>query len=325
MTWSTPLGPRFRVISDNDYAGDPDGLVQLAHHVLCTSVEVVGVIASHFRPVSPTMPADQSAADGALEARRVLELAGRGDVSVWAGSPGGLRDRRTPLDTDAARAIIEAAMSDDSRPLFVCMGAGMTTLASAWLLEPRIADRVTAVWIGGAEYPDIAPAPDGGPAAEYNTSIDPIAAQVVFNDSLIPVWQVPRDAYRQVIASMDELELTLRPAGDLGRYLYERLAEVGSRIASLGWNLGEIYVLGDSPLVSLTALQTGFEPGPASCLSQEHVAPRIADDGSYQGDDERGRTVRVFTHIDSGLIVRDLVAKLTLRARRAMSADCGGH
>ena len=29
-----PGGPRFRVISDNDYSGDPDGLYQLAHHVL---------------------------------------------------------------------------------------------------------------------------------------------------------------------------------------------------------------------------------------------------------------------------------------------------
>ena len=42
------MSARARVIIDNDFAGDPDGLFQLAHHVLCTSVEVVQVIASRL-------------------------------------------------------------------------------------------------------------------------------------------------------------------------------------------------------------------------------------------------------------------------------------
>src|SRR5688572_22318586 len=29
-----PAGPRYRLISDNDYSGDPDGLYQLVHHLL---------------------------------------------------------------------------------------------------------------------------------------------------------------------------------------------------------------------------------------------------------------------------------------------------
>jgi two-component system sensor histidine kinase MtrB len=39
--------------------------------------------------------------------------------------------------------------------LFTCFGGGLTELASAWLLEPRIAGRFTAIWIGGAEHPGI--------------------------------------------------------------------------------------------------------------------------------------------------------------------------
>ena len=34
-----PAGPRYRVISDNDYSGDPDGLFQLVHHLLSPSLE----------------------------------------------------------------------------------------------------------------------------------------------------------------------------------------------------------------------------------------------------------------------------------------------
>jgi putative polyketide hydroxylase len=32
----------------------------------------------------------------------------------------------------------------------VTCGAGLTTLASAWLIEPRIASRLTLIWIGGS-------------------------------------------------------------------------------------------------------------------------------------------------------------------------------
>jgi purine nucleosidase len=38
--WTAAGGPRMRVVSDNDYSGDPDGLVQLAHHALSTSVDL---------------------------------------------------------------------------------------------------------------------------------------------------------------------------------------------------------------------------------------------------------------------------------------------
>ena len=40
--------PRMRVIIDNDLGGDPDGLFQLAHHLLSPSVEIRGIIASHL-------------------------------------------------------------------------------------------------------------------------------------------------------------------------------------------------------------------------------------------------------------------------------------
>ena len=41
--------PRMRVIIDNDFSGDPDGLFQLAHHLLSPSVEIRGIIGSHLK------------------------------------------------------------------------------------------------------------------------------------------------------------------------------------------------------------------------------------------------------------------------------------
>ena len=321
---STSSGPRYRVISDNDYSGDPDGLVQLAHHALSSSVELRAVIGSHLKPMDGFDMSDATAANAVEKARKVLSLLGIGDeIAVVAGSDTAMVDRFTPLDTPAARAIVAEAMrEDDDRPLFVCCGAGLTALASAWLMEPRIAQRLTAVWIGGAEHPDLVEPLVGGTPCEYNTAIDIASAQVVLNDSDIPLWQVPRDAYRQVIATMDELELWLRPSGAIGEHLFSELDRVAGMLETIGMPPGEIYVLGDSPLVLLTSLQTMFEPTPASSRSVVKPAPVIADDGAYVVDGDGAlagvdpnRQIRVWTDLDCGLLMRDLYAKLARFAR----------
>lgn len=307
MSWVAPVGARVRVVSDNDYSGDPDGLVQLAQHALSPSVDLVAVLGTHLRPGDPFDPSDVTADNAAARASEVLSLAGRADVPVIAGSNTGLVDRRTPIDSAAARAIIAAAHANDPRPLYVCCGAGLTELASAWLLDPTIASRLVAVWIGGAEHPGVE-GPPGATPSEYNTAIDPIAAQVVLNDSDLEIWQVPRVAYRQVLASMDELEANL--TGPLGRHLVDALDAVFRMAGSAGLNIGETYVLGDSPLVLLTALQSSFQPWPSSSESVVLPAPVLADDGSYTGEFVPGRTWRVWTRLDCALLMRDFYAKL---------------
>jgi purine nucleosidase len=307
MTWTTPAGARLRVVSDNDYSGDPDGLVQLAHHALSGSVELVAVVGTHLRPGDPFDPSEVTADHAAAEASEVLRLAGRTDVRVVAGSNVGLADRRTPIASDGVRAILEAAHVDDPRPLFVCCGAGLTEIASAWLTDPSIASKLTVVWIGGAEHAGVE-APPGAPASEYNTAINPMAAQVVLNDSDLVVWQVPRDAYRQALTSFPELDAHL--TGPLGRHLFDRLDGIARMAAGVGFDLGEIYVLGDSPLVLLTALQSSFEAWPSSSESVLLPAPVLADDGSYTGAVMEGRLLRVWTRLDCSLLMRDLYAKL---------------
>ena len=42
--------PRMRVMVDNDFGGDPDGLFQLVHQILSPSVEIRGIIGSHLKP-----------------------------------------------------------------------------------------------------------------------------------------------------------------------------------------------------------------------------------------------------------------------------------
>jgi purine nucleosidase len=315
--FTPPGGPRYRLISDNDYSGDPDGLYQLVHHLLSPSVDVRVLIGSHLAPADPFDPSTQQAANATRRAREVLRLMGlTGTVPTYEGSNTALADARTPQRSAGAQAIVAEAMRTDAAlPLFATFGAGLTELASAYLIEPRIADRLTAVWIGGPEYPGLGVPPPGASGVEYNLNIDIKAAQVVF-DSKIPLWQVPRNVYRQCLVSMTELVTHVRPAGRIGAYLYQRVFDIFTLATEAGLNLGETYILGDSPLVLLTALQSSFQPDPSSSRYVTRFAPRINDDGTYTPR-ESGRRIRVYTDLDVRLMFSDLFDKIqNYRPRR---------
>lgn len=304
-------GPRIRVISDNDYSGDPDGLVQLAHLLLSPSVDIRAVVGSHLSVGDPFDSSDQTATNAAAKAEEIIALAGRSGITVVSGSNTALADTRTPDGSAGAQAIIDEAMrTDTSDPLYVLVGGGLTDLASAYLEEPAIADRLTAIWIGGPEHQGLAVPPPGASGVEYNTNIDIAAARVVF-DSPIPLWQVPRNAYRQALASFPEMQARMASTGALGQHLYSSMDGIRTLAASVGLNIGETYIVGDNPLVLLSALQSSFEADPSSSDYVTVRAPRITADGQY-APGPKGRTIRVYTRLDTRLMMEDLYAKLAL-------------
>lgn len=308
--------PRARVIIDNDYSGDPDDMIQTAHHLLSPTVEIPFFVPSHLSVGDPWDPSEQQATNAEAVLIKLLSAMGvEGQFSIYRGSEKAIVDRATPQDTPAARAIVAEAMrTDTDLPLYYAAGAGLTDLASALLLEPAIASRMTLVWIGGPEYPDLAPPPPGATGPEYNLRIDIAAAQVVFASG-IAIWQVPRNAYRQVLLSYAELITSIGGHGTLGAYLQQSIEQVMERTSKIGFNIGETYAMGDSPLVTLTALQSAFEADPSSSAYQLRPRPTIRDNGNYGPVDTSLPPIRVYTVIDTRLTFADFFAKLQLWAR----------
>ena len=307
--------PRARVIIDNDYSGDPDDLIQTVHHLLSPSVEIAMLIASHLSKDDPWDPTDHQARNAEAVLRTLLAVMRVEDRHVvHRGSEIALEAADRPQDTLAARAIIAEAMRTDTElPLYYAAGAGLTELASALLIEPAIAGRMTLVWIGGAEYPELSDPPPGGAGIEYNLRIDVAAAQVVFNSD-IPIWQVPRNVYRKILMTYAELLVSVAPHGALGQHLKEAIERVMQWTAKMNFHIGETYAMGDSPLVTLTALQSAFQPDPSSSSYVWHERLMILDDGSY-GPVTSGGQIRVYTEIDTRLTFADFFAKLALWAR----------
>jgi purine nucleosidase len=79
--------PRMRVIVDNDFSGDPDGLFQLAHLLMSPSVEVRAIIGSHLRVGDGFDRSTTQADNAAKKAREVLAVMNiTKPIPVFAGS-----------------------------------------------------------------------------------------------------------------------------------------------------------------------------------------------------------------------------------------------
>lgn len=285
-----------RVITDTDAKNEADDQFAIVQTLLSPKMETVGMIAAHFG----TRRTEQSMEESYAELQTVFDRMGfPAEGLILRGAPHAMPDPATPVDSEGARRIIREAMKDDARPLFVTFLGPLTDLASAYLLEPRIAGRLTAIWIGGGAYPE------GG--AEFNLSNDIHAANAVFASDLA-VWQVPKNVYEMMGVSLAELEVRVRPCGAIGEYLTLQLYEHAQteQPRKSAFRSGETWVLGDNPAVGLILYEHRF------CFDWR-CAPQIGPDMAYQHTG-RNRPIRVYRSIDSRLVLEDLYAKLRLFA-----------
>ncbi len=114
-----PVAAQCRVVVDNDWAGDPDGLVALAHHLLSPTNRVAAVTSSFLNPVFGEV--DGIAARGAALARELVDLVdGPWRPAVPTGCEAAMGDA---APESAAAAIVAEARRDDDLPLYlVCAG-----------------------------------------------------------------------------------------------------------------------------------------------------------------------------------------------------------
>lgn len=293
-----PEEKQIRLIVDTDAKNEADDQFAVVQALLSPKFEHVGMIAAHYGTRDM---------DSMERSYRELEVVfdkmhfSKQDM-IFSGAAQALSDRVTPVLSDGAKLIIREAMKQDNRPLFAIFLGPLTDLASALLMEPGIASRMTAIWIGGGSYPA------GG--IEFNLGNDIHAANVVFQ-SKMELWQVPKNVYEMMGVSLAELEYKVASCGEIGQYLFQQLdehaQEEGPRKS--GFRTGETWVLGDNPAVGLLLYEHRFE---FSWIQ----APLVTCDMAYV---QTGmyRPIRVYHHIDSRLILEDLFAKLALFHIRA--------
>ena len=187
--YTVPENKKVRVIVHTDCKNEADDQYAVAHHLMTPRFDVKGLVAGHFWK-NPQQYGELGTAQASYdEIIKVMDLMGLKDqYPVKLGAPRALEDEHTPIDSEGARFIIEEAMKEDKRPLYIACQGAITDVASALLMKPEIAERMTVIWIGGADYPK------GG--FEFNLMMDINAANVVFSSTekeliwLCPLWRL---------------------------------------------------------------------------------------------------------------------------------------
>lgn len=297
--YTVPENKKVRVIVHTDCKNEADDQYAVAHHLMTPRFDVKGLVAGHFWK-NPQQYGELGTAQASYdEIIKVMDLMGLKDrYPVKLGAPRGLEDEKTPIDSEGARLIIEEGMKDDKRPLYIACQGAVTDVASALLMKPEIADRMTVIWIGGGDYPK------GG--FEFNLMMDIHAVNVIFS-SKVPVWQIPMSLYKVMAVSLAELQLKVRPCGEIGKYLFEQMVDFNHVAAKydMAWPHGEIWGLGDQGTVAV--LMEELEKVSYDLLP----APRIAEDMTYIHG-QNNREIRVYNYLDARLTLEDFFAKLQL-------------
>ena len=199
-----------RLIIDTD-PGQDDALALLVA-LGSPELDVLGVTT-----VAGNVPVTQTADN----ARRILELAGRGDVPVYAGAQRPLLRpprpvpeihgatgidgwdwapaQRAPEPTHAVDWLVATLLREPVHSISLIALAPQTNIALALRRAPEIAPRLKRiVFMGGGYF-------EGGnmtPAAEYNILVDPEAAAIVLAAG-IDITAVPLDCTHSAPAPID--------------------------------------------------------------------------------------------------------------------------
>ena len=282
------------IVLDTDTYNEVDDQFALAYMILSPEkLRVVGVNAAPFlnhRSVSPGDGAEKSY----QEILKVLRVMRREDLIplVHRGSGSFLPSETEPVESDAARSLVEVSKSyTPENPLYIAGIGAITNVASALLMDPTMAERIYVIWLGGHGT-------DFGQSAEFNLMQDVAAGRVLMRSgaplALIPAMGVTshliatEPMLREALCGYNELcdffyENTHSFCKGWGKYFWFKVIW---DIAAIGWFLSEDYVL-------------------------EHIvhAP-IPQYDDHFSDDPEGMFIRKAYYVEENRIFDDLIEKL---------------
>ncbi len=289
LLYEVPDNKKLRVIIDTDAACEADDPFAIAHALMSKKLDVKAIFATQFGGRETT----QRSYEEIMIILEAMELT----VPVYMGEKGKISEGKDEELSPAAQFLIEEAMKEDTKPLYVlCMGA-ITNVAAAILEQPEITKKMTVVWIGGQGLDSFVKG-----HREFNAGNDVEAANVVLACG-VELWQIPNNVYGTMHIGLAEIQRRIYPCGKIGRHLFENMVNYNMSEYA-GWTAGESWSLGDSPAVGVV-----LEPNCGSFVYRE--APIVEEDTSYRFEEGRPK-IRVYTSINSRFILEDFIGKLEI-------------
>lgn len=203
-----------RIIIDTD-PGQDDAVAILLALASPDEIEVVGIVA-----VAGNVPL----AHTERNARRIVELAGRPDVPVYAGCARPMMRSlvtaehvhgRTGLDgvdlpdpqvklreQHGVDFIVETLIAAEPGSITLCPLGPLTDIAMALVKAPEAAAGIREIVMMGGAYFEVG---NITPSAEFNIYVDPEAADVVMKSG-VPITMAPLDLTHRVLTTSQRLD-----------------------------------------------------------------------------------------------------------------------
>ena len=219
---------------------------------------------------------------------------------VFRGSERYLGDDWAPVTSDAAKHLVETAMSASAEePLYVLAIGAPTNMASALLMAPEIIERIVVVWTAGYPTRVTNTAQDS-----FNMEQDVKASQLLF-DSGVPLVYLPGfHVGAQLSVSLPEIEAWVKGAGAIGDYLHWLYTNNPLHAhRGIADHFGRTWIIWD--LINFAWLMN-----PDWVPSYLIDAPYLSDDCKWYRQGARRHTIREGLDINRDAIFRDFFSKL---------------
>ena len=218
-----------RVVIDTDAANEIDDQFALAWALLCGRLRVEALYAAPFsfahrratlgrtlRDERPFAPPGVGMQRSLEEIERVCAHCGVDSGGlVHAGAKDYLTSATEPQPSAAAHDLVARALATpEGERLYVLALGCVTNIASAWLIEPAVAERLVVVWTSG--YPSYAPHRNDS----FNLEQDLHASRLLMDSGMPLVYLPGFHVGAQLRLSLPEVERWVRGRGAIGDYLH---------------------------------------------------------------------------------------------------------
>lgn len=216
---------RVDVVLDTDAYNEIDDQFAITYLLRSTErLNTVAIYAAPFHNRNSDGPAD-GMEKSYCEILKLLKLLNT-ELPVFKGSDGFLTDECQPIISPAALDLAKRVENySPENPLYVVAIGAITNIASAILINPRVAENTVVVWLGGhsLEYHN---------TAEFNMVQDIASARVVYKSG-VPYVQLPCfGVVSSFTISKPELEYWLIGKNPIADYLAKNTVNAAQRYAS---------------------------------------------------------------------------------------------
>ncbi|WP_010677123.1 nucleoside hydrolase [Bacillus timonensis] len=292
---------KIRAVMDTDTYNETDDQFAVVYALESSDkIEIEAFYAAPFHNELSSSPKDgmEKSYD---ELQKILKMQNKDSFPIYKGSDRYLSEDNNPVDSDAARDLVERALnSPDDDPLYVIAIGAITNIASAILMEPKIIEKIVVIWLGGHAL-------HWSNTKEFNLFQDLYSSRTIL-DSGVPLVLIPCEGVTShLTTTSSELRDNIKNSGEIGNYLYETFERYRND------------KLGNDDNSSIAYSKVIWDLAPIGFLNNKNWTPSylthspiLSEDFRWSFDSNR-HFIRYVYNVKRDEIFGDMFSKLTLK------------